>query len=226
MTMDSTPRQVAETFNIGEFMRLLAHELGNPVASIRMSAEMLVGDLPNDIRDQLSQIVFDEALRLEALIESAVFYTTLQQGAPLQLEVEPLLGAAIRQVEGAENVSPRFEPDAARTITGDAGQLTRMFRELVSNAVQCGSSQVDLSVAGNAEESIFTLRDNGDGIANDKLSVIFTPFYTTRDGRLGLGLPIARKIAEQHGGSIAVAPADNGGTIVTLSLPSARPLPH
>jgi signal transduction histidine kinase len=187
---------------------------------------MLVGDLPSDIRDQLSQIVFDEALRLEALIESAVFYTTLQQGAPLQLEVEPLLGAALRQVEGAEDITPTFDDTAPRTISGDAGQLTRMFREVIANAVQCGSTSVDLQVAGDGEESIFTLRDNGEGIANDKLSVIFTPFYTTRDGRLGLGLPIARKIAEQHGGSIVVAPADNGGTIVTLSLPSARPLPH
>lgn len=226
MNMDSTPQPVVESFNIGEFMRMLAHELGNPVASIRMSAEMLVGDLPPDIREQLSQIVFDEALRLEALIESAVFFTTLQPGAPLQLEVEPLIGAAVRQVENADDISPQFEADASRTITGDAGQLTRMFRELIANAVQSGASQVDLNVAGTPHESIFTLRDNGEGIANDKVSVIFTPFYTSRDGQLGLGLPIARKIAEQHGGSIAIAPAENGGTIVTLSLPSARPLPH
>jgi two-component system, NtrC family, sensor histidine kinase HydH len=232
MNLDSTPQspqttqRSVEPFNIGEFMRLLAHELGNPVASIRMSAEMMVGDLPDDIRGQLSQIVFDEALRLEALIESAVFYTTLQPGTPLQVEVEPLLNSAVQQIETEVPIAVEIDERTPRTVCGDASQLTRMFREVIANAVESGATEVKVRAAENDLESIFTVEDNGEGIPRDKLSVIFIPFYTSRDGQLGLGLCIARKIAELNNGSITVAPAESGGTIVTLSLPSARPLPH
>lgn len=232
MTIDSNPggnadsRVLPNSINIAEFMRMLAHELGNPVASIRMSSEMMLGELPNDIREQLSQIVFDEAIRLETLIEGAVYYATLQQGTPLHLEIEPLLQAAYQQIDSSASLASRLEPSAPRMINGDAAQLTRLFREILANAVQAGASEIKLDVVSRGDESIFTVVDNGEGIPGDKLSVVSTPFYSSRDGQLGLGLPIARKIAEQHGGTIDIAPSASGGTAVTLALPSARPHDH
>lgn len=232
MNVDSTsesmasPRLHSNSINIAEFMRMLAHELGNPVASIRMSAEMMLGELPNDIRDQLSQIVFDEAIRLETLIEGAVYYSTLQAGSPLRLDVEPLIQAAIQQVDGSPELQSEIDPDGPRAISGDATQLTRLLREVLTNAVQAGATEIKVHVASRGDESIFTVEDNGEGIPDDKLSVVSAPFYSSRDGQLGLGLPIARKIAEQHGGSIDIGSSASGGTSVTLALPSARPHPH
>lgn len=202
------------------FMRHLAHELGNPVASIRMSAEMLLGDFPREMHHELFQIVMSESLRLESLIESAVYFSSI--GAPTrhESEIASLVESAMKQggIAIPINVSPA---EGSETIAGDASQLARLLREIFQNAVQAGCSSIALTLRTEQNGVTLTIVDDGDGIPPEKLAQVFNPFYSSRDGQLGLGLNIARRIAELHAGTIDVAAADSGGTSVTIRLPQS-----
>src|SRR5512133_925756 len=174
----------ATTLPLGRFMRLLAHELGNPVATIRMSAEM----------------VLDEAIHLEALVERALFYASLGAPTPVQVDVEQLV-ESISRVH-ADEVSIELD-DRTRgdTVGVDPGQFSRLLTEALENAADSGATKLQIRAERQEGQLHLTLTDNGAGIEADPAERVFEPFYTTREGKLGLGSTIAHRIAELHGGT-------------------------
>jgi signal transduction histidine kinase len=202
------------------FMRHLAHELGNPVASIRMSAEMLIGDFPQEMHQELFQIIMSESLRLESLIESAVYFSSL--GAPAQHEIEfsALIDSAVKQGEITIPVRVHSEIDSD-VIIGDASQFARLFREIFRNAMQAGGETINVTLRNEGDLLLITIVDDGSGIVDEKFPVVFDPFYTSRDGQLGLGLNIVRRIVELHRGTVEISRAEPSGTAVTIRLPQS-----
>lgn len=211
------PRVQVRSMTLHYFMRHLAHELGNPVASIRMSAEMLLSDFPQEMHQELFQIIMSEALRLESLIESAVYFSSI--GAPnLQpIDLKSIIDGALRQCEVTIPVNIRSELEST-TVRGDLSQMSRLMREIIGNAAQSSATALDITLEQEDDMIVIRVADNGEGIPVDRLDRIADPFYTSRDGRLGLGLTIARRIAELHDGSIEVAGAAPSGTVVTIRL--------
>jgi signal transduction histidine kinase len=112
------------------------------------------------------------------------------------------------------------EPPAPVAIEGDVFALGRVYRNLILNAIQAtapgGTIRVKVDTAGGRAR--VRVGDTGCGIPEDRLATIFEDFATTKRRGLGLGLPIARKIVEQLGGTIAVASAPGEGTVVTLEF--------
>ena len=200
------------------FMRHLAHELGNPVASIRMSAEMLLGGFPPEMHQELFQIIMSEALRLESLIESAVYFAAIGSPKSQDLDLRALIDAAIRQeeVETPVNVHSTLNDTPVRA---DLGQMARLFREIIGNAAQSGATVIDITLSNDGDVTVIQVKDDGEGIPEERRATVFDPFYTARDGRLGLGLTIAKRIAELHHGSLAIDGVTPSGTTVTLRLP-------
>ncbi|MDB5036199.1 MAG: hypothetical protein JWQ98_3440 [Chlorobi bacterium] len=202
------------------FMRHLAHELGNPVASIRMSAEMLLGDYPSEMHPELFQIIMSESQRLESLIENAVYFVSVGAPRPVSLEISQIVDTVMRQAELAEPLDIRL--DLKQTVIyGDIAQISRLFKEILSNAAESGASSVLVSAVVEGDDLILSVRDNGGGIPAEKLPNIFSPFFTTREGKLGLGLSIAKRIVELHDGTLEVAPADPAGTAATMRFPQS-----
>lgn len=202
------------------FMRHLAHELGNPVASIRMSAEMLVGDFPPEMHRELFQIILSESQRLETLIESAVYFASLNTVNRSEIEIAALVDSVVKQHTIASPVQVHNET-GRDVLQGDASQLVRLFREIFQNATQSGANRIDVTLQKEEDGVVITIDDDGTGVVEEKLPLLFNPFYTSRDGQLGLGLNIAQRIVQLHHGTINITPASQGGMTVTIRLPQS-----
>ena len=110
-----------------------------------------------------------------------------------------------------------------RQIEADPKQLAQVMRNIILNAIQAMPGGGALTIAIRADASsdcaLIEFRDTGIGIPNEKLDEIFQPFVTTKTKGTGLGMAIARRIVEAHGGRIAVGPGDRGGAEILVTLP-------
>ena len=100
--------------------------------------------------------------------------------------------------------------------------ILRVFNNLIKNAIQSivntKEGQIEISVFEEEENYIFKIKDNGIGIADDKRSKIFVPYFTTKSTGTGLGLAMVKQIVENHGGSITFISKQNKGTTFTIFL--------
>jgi signal transduction histidine kinase len=105
---------------------------------------------------------------------------------------------------------------------GDADKLKTAFRNVIANAVEAISQRGELAVTigRHGPVTAITVRDSGPGIGRETVERIFDLYYSTKDGGTGLGLPITKKIVEEHGGTIRVASEPGRGTTVTIELPA------
>ena len=108
-------------------------------------------------------------------------------------------------------------------VEADRGLLEQAVINLVKNALDAGRAgtapKVALACAGAEDQVVITVRDNGEGVPPDRLETIFVPFYTSRGGGSGIGLSLARQIAQAHGGQLTVRNNEDGGATFEMSLP-------
>ena len=198
---------------LGTMSSVMAHELRNPLASLKGHAQLLVEDLENDKHRQKAMRVVTEAERIESLTTSLLDF--VRDGPMEQDAVTPadLVAQAI-----ADLPKDRILLDLAgspASLTADAPRLARAIHNLVDNALQAASSNVELGF----HDRTITVRDHGPGLPAG--AQIFEPFLTTRVKGTGLGLAVARRIAEQHGGTLEGENHPDGGALFTLKLPSS-----
>jgi signal transduction histidine kinase len=123
-------------------------------------------------------------------------------------------------------------PQSYSAARGDRQRLGQIVINLLSNANKYSpeGSLIEVRITRSGDESLLTVRDNGSGVPHEERELIFRNVYRSnlhrndRTPSTGLGLPIARKIAEMHGGRLRVEPSQGGGSIFTLSLPAIRRL--
>ncbi|GAB5543885.1 MAG: hypothetical protein SangKO_036450 [Sandaracinaceae bacterium] len=203
---------------LGEMSAVLAHELRNPLASLKGHAQLLLETLPEGERPRAKAArIVSEAERIEELTTNLLEFVRSGQIDDAPLELRGLVRAAVDAV-GAE----RFEvalPERDMQARGDRPRLLEALINLLTNAAQASEEKasVELVSAGGAAKIV--VRDRGPGIDEDQLAQIFEPFHTTRIHGTGLGLPIARRIVEGHRGTIEVANRDGGGATFTITLP-------
>jgi two-component system sensor histidine kinase KdpD len=149
------------------------------------------------------------------------------------IAAEDLVGALLRRLEplGAEaRVRARLPADGSLLVGSfDFVQALRALGNLVENALAHSTAPVDLEVRQESGELVFAVLDRGPGVPEGERDRIFEPFFTGRHspvvgGGTGLGLPIARSLAEAQGGSVRYAPRVGGGSVFELRLPAA-PVP-
>ena len=197
---------------LGTMSSVMAHELRNPLASLKGHAQLLVEDLENEKHRLKAARVVTEAERIESLTTSLLDF--VRDGPIERAAVTPaeLVAQAI-----ADLPKDRVEVDLAHapaSLTADAPRLARAIHNLVDNALQAAKSNVELRF----DDRTITVRDHGPGLPAG--AQIFEPFLTTRVKGTGLGLAVARRIAEQHGGTLDGANHPDGGALFTLKLPS------
>jgi heavy metal sensor kinase len=219
-----------------QFTADASHELRTPVALIRTTAEVALLQ-PRDgesYRGALKDILA-EGERTTKLIEDLLVLSRADSGAfqlnavPIDLK-EPLQEAWWQGVTLAAGKNVRLTtnlPDAAVAVLGDAGALRRMFLILIDNAIKYTpiDGSVAVKLAATDLETVFTVQDSGIGIAAEELEHIFERFYRAdkarqRDsGGAGLGLSIARWIAEAHRARIHVESGPNSGSKFSVRFP-------
>ena len=215
---------------VGEFAASLAHEVRNPLTSVRIDLQRVEEKLPADspLRGPLGRAL-REIRRLDGTVSGTL---RVARSGRIALETIDLRGALDAALHGAEaefaqrgaivNAPiPRGEPVWLR---GDGAALEQVFLNLLLNAAQAldgkgGRAGVDLELAEN--DVLVTVWDSGPGMTPDVLERIFEPLYSTKREGTGLGLSIARRIVEAHAGTIDVDSRPGEGTRVRVRLPRA-----
>jgi two-component system sensor histidine kinase PilS (NtrC family) len=213
---------------IGELSASIAHELRNPLASLKGSIEMLrAKNIPEEQADRLMYIALSEMDRLNGIVTDFLLYAR-----PQDLNKEPYdLNLSLREVvtllQGAEankdHVTILSSLDGDQVVRGDARQLKQVFWNLGVNAMDAVSDggTIDIYTAGNSNAVEVVFKDSGDGISKEDIDNIFYPFFTTKEKGTGLGLSIAQKIIEEHGGKIEVQSEGEGsGAMFKILLPT------
>jgi len=219
-------RRSEKLSTLGEMAAMLAHEIRNPLGSIRGTAEILRDDFrPGDPKHEFIEIQIKETERLNHVVED---FLRMARQQPVELrdcsireELETIVTLVTRDAQD-RGIALRLEASPQETIVrGDGEKLRQAFLNIVINALQATPSGGSVNIVLNRIDSEFeiTFRDSGTGIAPDDLQRIFEPFYTTKPDGTGLGLAVTRKIIEAHGGTLVVKSELGHGTTVLVRLP-------
>ena len=214
----------------GEVARRLAHEIKNPLTPIQLSAERLqfklADKLANGDAEMLArgtQTIINQVQAMKRMVDDFRDYARLP--AP---ELAPLdLNALIAEMLGLyESSSARIEPHLAPVLPmllGDPTQMRQVIHNLLRNAEDALEGRDDPRIEIHTEDcgrcARLLIADNGPGFPVELLPRIFEPYVTTKARGTGLGLPIVKKIIEEHLGTIEIGNAPNGGGRIDIRLP-------
>ena len=209
---------------VGQLAAVVAHEVKNPLAGIKGAVQVLMSR--RGASDPEQQVMRDIVGRIDALNEligdllvfarprpprlARVDLRRLLEEAVSMLRRDPI-GATIGvSIEGAE-----------LSLDADAELIRATVLNLLINAAQAleGSGRITIALARQGDSVAIDIRDNGPGIPEDMREQVFEPFVTTKARGGGLGLPIARRTAELHGGALTLLSPPDGGTVMRLTLP-------
>jgi len=230
---------------IERFAADVAHEIRNPLTSLRSAVETL--DIVKDpaARDRLLGILKNDVQRLDRLVtdisNASRVDAELSREHPKRVDLERLLFDVVALYQATArpgDVTVRFQPSGGLeppAVMGREGPLSQIFRNLVDNARSFSppGGEVIVGLARARGQVIATVADSGPGIPPENLETVFERFYTSRPkgaafgGNSGLGLSIARQIAEAHGGTIRAAnrqkpDGEIGGAMFIVTLPEAK----
>jgi signal transduction histidine kinase len=216
---------------VGEFAASLAHEVRNPLTSIRVDLQRVEEKLPDesDARDLLDRAL-GEIERVDRSVTGALRVARSGSVTLEPVDIRAPLEAAVHSAAPelkAHGGTLEIDLGGADPlwVKGDAPALEQLFLNLLLNAAQAldEGGRVEVSVARHAGGVSISIRDTGRGIPLDNIGRIFEPFYSTRPEGTGLGLAIAQRIATAHGGDLEVESSPGAGTTVRLRLPRSAP---
>jgi signal transduction histidine kinase len=200
-----------------------SHELRSPLARLRMAVEDIGS--PDRTHGASAEIARNIG-ELDALVDEILLASRLQADAAFDMKRETIDLVGLLAEEGAAHGAElSVAGDQIPMVNADARLLRRLFRNLIENAVRHGGGQPpEISVGKSATEARVDVCDRGPGVPEAERERIFEPFYRIRTmaesaGGAGLGLALAKQIAERHGGSVIHLPRDGGGSCFRVVLP-------
>ena len=217
----------------GEVARRLAHEIKNPLTPIQLSAERLqlklADKLANGDADMLArgtQTIINQVQAMKRMVDDFRDYARLPTPVVAPLDLNEL----IREVLGLyESSSAAIDTELAGDlgpVLGDATQLRQIIHNLLRNAEDAlegrDDARIVIRTARGLRHAWLTIADNGPGFPVELLPRIFEPYVTTKARGTGLGLPIVKKIVEEHQGSIEISNAPEGGARIVIRLPLVK----
>ncbi len=205
---------------LGAMSAVLAHEIRNPLASLKGNAQLLA-ESPTDARApaRIERVVRD-AIRLEALTNDLLEFARSGSVNAAPASPSKVLESAALAVD-----SSRVElltGQAPEVWELDAGRMEQVLVNLLDNAIRVtpAGERVVAEVAQSEGELRYSVRDRGPGVPPSDRARIFDPFHTTSVRGVGLGLAVARRIVELHGGRIEVDDAPDGGAVFRVHIPA------
>jgi two-component system, NtrC family, sensor kinase len=214
---------------LGELAAGLAHEIRNPLAGIAGVMEIIGRDLPANsparevLREVKSEVQHINRI-LTDLLDTARPKPPEFRPANLNATVEHAVIFAREQALSKPIEIELIKDEGLPEIEHDAGQIHQVLLNLLLNAIQAikGEGKVTVKVGQRDDYAIVQVEDTGCGIPPETLSHIFRPFYTTKGNGTGLGLPLAKRMVEDHGGRLEVSSEVGRGTDFRVLIPLRR----
>ena len=216
---------------VGELAAGIAHEIGNPLAAISGSVQMLAASPERDpSQRKLLEIVLKESQRLDRTIKGFLQFARPKERAAVRCDVARLLAENFALLHNSPEVSGRhrleiaLDPPSA-PIVADPDQISQIFWNLARNALRAMPDGGTLQVNGRLEGAVyrFEVTDSGRGMSEEERAKLFQPFKSFFGGGTGVGMAIVYGIVQEHGGRLAVASRPGGGSRITVELPVSPP---
>ena len=216
--------QQAALAHLGQMAAVVAHEVKNPLAGIKGAMQVLMSR--RAASDPETGVMRDIVTRIDALNELIQDMTLFARPKPPRLS-----DVSVRQLFDDAVITLRRDPIGAGltvtincsdgTLRADPDMLRAAILNLLLNAAQAMNGAGSIHLVGTLSNGSWTIdvTDSGPGIPSDIRSAVLDPFFTTKSRGGGLGLPIARRAAELHGGTLTMSFPKGGGTSVRITLP-------
>lgn len=217
----------------GEVARRLAHEIKNPLTPIQLSAERLqfklADKLSNGDADMLArgtQTIINQVQAMKRMVDDFRDYSRLPAPVLAPLDLNELVGEVLGLYESSSAALNISLAETLPQVLGDATQLRQIIHNLLRNAEDAlegrPEARIDLATSANGRCVQLLISDNGPGFPVELLPRIFEPYVTTKARGTGLGLPIVKKIVEEHLGTIEISNAPEGGARIAIRLPQVK----
>jgi len=219
-------RQSERLASLGQMSAVVAHEIRNPLSSIKGFARYLEGRFEDGTDEKrFAHTIEQEAERLNQVVTDLLDFSK-----PISLNLADVdLGSVVTDVErlaandlkAARIEMVRHLPEQPILCLCDRNLLVQVLLNLILNALDAigKNGRIEVTVSENTHESILEVKDSGPGIPEEQQEKLFEPFFTTKENGSGLGLAVARKIITAHGGRIEVAKRPGGGAAFRVFLP-------
>lgn len=223
---------------IGTFAANLAHEIKNPLSGIRGAAQLLSKRVKDEKLNEYTNVIMKEADRLNLILNDMLDFARPAKLNKKDVNIHMVLDSVLLLLQ--EGLAPAtfiksYDPSIP-PVSGDEGQLTQVFLNLVKNAKEAIQTTGNIRIttrmitdfhlveegSSGGKMAAIEIKDNGCGIKPENLEKIFTPFFTTKPKGSGLGMAISLKIIKEHGGLLKIDSEPGHGTTVVISLPIAE----
>jgi signal transduction histidine kinase len=213
---------------LGQLAAGIAHEIRNPLTSINILIHSLTENFPSEsARREDLQVIEEEIRRINEIVDQ---FLRFAKPAPPLLEKADVLSVfeetlqLLRPQTEKQRIIVQKEFQVIPPISMDREQMKQVILNLLLNAVQAMAKGGNLTLRGQVSENdrwiALSIQDSGIGIPEEDINKLFDPFFSTKEGGVGLGLSIAHRIIDQHHGKIEVESTPGKGTLLTVWLPT------
>jgi len=220
--LEEEVRRAEKLASLGVMASGLAHELKNPLVSIRTFSQLLPTKFDDpEFREKFSQVIMEEADRINSLIEQVLQFSKPQIGEIREIDIIEILKSTVlmvrrstkKEVEISENY-----PKRTIKIMGDPDKIKQVFLNVLINALDAveDGGRIDINFEEENGWLKISIKDNGCGIKEENLNKVFDPFFTTKENGTGLGLSIVARIIDELKGRIRISSEEGKGTEVML----------
>jgi two-component system sensor histidine kinase PilS (NtrC family) len=229
MELEREVRRQERLAALGKMAAGLAHEIRNPLASMRGSVQVLASELTlSPDQSQLMEIVLRESDRLNRIVSDFLTYARPAKIERTTIELSSILSETVALLRNSPELTRDHQiieeyPRAAVLYNGDPNQLRQIFWNLARNAIQAmplgGELKLKLDARAGREVTIL-FSDSGQGMTREQKERIFEPFNSTSGGT-GLGMAIVYQLVRDHNGDVVVDSAVGVGTRISIKLPAS-----
>lgn len=214
----------------GEVARRMAHEIKNPLTPIQLSAERLEAKLADRLegpaRETLiraTATIVGQVAAMKSLVDAFAQYARLPSPRIERLDINVLVAEVLHMYEDSLVIESSLA-EGLPPVAGDPGLLRQVLVNLVKNAQEAletvDNPLIRVTTSQQGSQVSLCVQDNGHGFPEELWGRLFEPYVTSKPKGTGLGLPVVKKIVEEHHGSIAVENPETGGARVCVSLPA------
>ena len=222
---DATIRNLDRLSVTGQLAAGVAHEIRNPLTSLKGFSKLLQTCLDKEKQENYLAIMMNELDRIDTIVNEFMSLAKPQAVQYVKVDLKSILDSTINIIHPQalmNNVQIITDyPEENIMLSCNPHQLKQVFLNFLKNAIESmndgGRIMIDIQ-SHNSDKVLISIADEGTGIESDRLRYLGTPFYTTKDKGIGLGLTVSNKIIQEHNGTMKIASQKGQGTTVIVEL--------